>query len=61
MYWCASYAKMHLFGFILSKRNRNDSFHKYLLNTYNVPGYWARTEHAVVNKNRQSPCSHGAC
>lgn len=48
------------FGFILSKKDCIDPFHKYLLNTYNAPGYWARTEHSVVNKNRHSPCSHGA-
>lgn len=60
MYYCASYTKMYLFGIILSKRGYIDSFHKYLLNTYNAPGYWARTEHSMVNKNRHSPCFHGA-
>lgn len=35
------------------------SFHKYLLSTYNVSGYWARPEDLMVNK-KNSPCSHGA-
>lgn len=44
------------FGLVLrSKKGFTDSFLKYLLSAYNVPGSCARPEDLMVNKN--SPCS----
>lgn len=62
MYWCDNYTKMQHFGLILTKKDFLDSFHsfhKYLLSTYNVSGYWARPEDLMPNK-KNSLCSHGA-
>lgn len=62
MYWCTNFTKMQYFHVILrSKKNFIDSFHECLLSTYNMAGYWLRSEDLMVNKNRHSPCSHGAC
>ena len=44
-------------GLVLrSKKGFTDSFLKYFLSAYNVPGSCARPEDLMVNKN--SPCSH---